>query len=151
MATISGNGPVSSGRVNLLEIDKEKVIDPFLLLILVLSGCADALHTLQGPQLSEMDNYQKVYDGMKDEMEALQTRMEAFNVTNDNLDDYVDLQTQFMMKSSLAQELSNKIAQFTESTVNQTMQEKESLMTLTSKLLKLFLSQRKLKIINNKN
>ena len=145
MATISGNGPVSSGRVNLLEIDKEKVIDPFLLLILVLSGCADALHTLQGPQLSEMDNYQKVYDEMKDEMEALQTRMEAFNVTNDNLDDYVDLQTQFMMKSSLAQELSNKIAQFTESTVNQTMQEKESLMTLTSKLLKLFLSQRKLK------
>ena len=151
MATISGNGPVSSGRVNLLEIDKEKVIDPFLLLILVLSGCADALHTLQGPQLSEMDNYQKVYDEMKDEMEALQIRMEAFNVTNDNLDDYVDLQTQFMMKSSLAQELSNKIAQFTESTVNQTMQEKESLMTLTSKLLKLFLSQRKLKIINNKN
>ena len=120
---------------------KQKTINPILLLMLLLAGNATAVRRLLSGQGAEVKIMQDSYEALKDEIMAQQKQIEEFGkVTEDNQDDYQNLQAILVQKQSLAKMMQNQINILVKNGLETSANQQESSMDLATSLMQLVIS-----------
>ncbi len=118
----------------------EKQIDPILMLMLLLSGNANALRKLMGGPVDELQILQASYEEQKELVEKLQKEIDDFgDVDEDNMDEYYEKQAKLIDHQTIAKLLMRQIDIISKDSLSSLVNEQESGMNMASSLMKLLL------------